>query len=189
MLDNDCDYDHDNDNEKTSSRPTIFAGTRRYVSYSHLDGGTYRFQVRGSNGDGVWNETGTALIITIVPPFWDMWWFKALVGIAGLAALWMLYRYRLKKLVEIERMRVRIAGQPVDLTPTEYRLLRHLAGQPGRPFSRNELIEAVWGYTSDIGSDRTVDVHIRHLREKLEEDAANPRWILTVRGVGYRFGG
>jgi two-component system, OmpR family, alkaline phosphatase synthesis response regulator PhoP len=45
----------------------------------------------------------------------------------------------------------------------------------------------VWGYTGDIGSDRTVDVHIRHLREKLEDDPANPRWLVTVRGVGYKF--
>jgi ligand-binding sensor domain-containing protein/signal transduction histidine kinase len=95
-------------------RDWVFADTRRYVSYSHLDGGTYRFQVRGSNGDGVWNDAGTSLIITIVPPFWDMWWFKTLAGLAGLLALWVLYRYRLKKLVEIERMRVRIASDLHD---------------------------------------------------------------------------
>ena len=49
------------------------------------------------------------------------------------------------------------------------------------------MIEAFWGYTNDIGSDRTVDVHIRHLREKLEDDPANPKWIVTVRGAGYKF--
>jgi DNA-binding response OmpR family regulator len=53
--------------------------------------------------------------------------------------------------------------------------------------SRSEIIERVWGYSGDIGSDRTVDVHIRHLRQKLEDDAANPRWIQTIRGVGYTF--
>jgi DNA-binding response OmpR family regulator len=89
--------------------------------------------------------------------------------------------------VDMERLQVTRAGRLVDLTPTEFRLLRYLVGNPNRPFSRSELIEAVWGYASDIGSDRTVDVHIRHLREKLEDDPANPRWVVTVRGIGYKF--
>lgn len=87
----------------------------------------------------------------------------------------------------LERLQVMRRGQPVDLTPTEFRLLRYLVSHPNRPFSRDALIEAVWGYESDIGSDRTVDVHIRHLREKLEDDPSNPRWLVTVRGVGYKF--
>ncbi|MGB6034421.1 MAG: two-component regulator propeller domain-containing protein, partial [Bacteroidota bacterium] len=95
-------------------RGWVVAGNRRFVSYSHLNGGTYRFQVRGTNSDGVWNDTGTSLIITIVPPVWEMWWFEALLGIAALLALWTLYRFRLKKLVEIERMRVRIASDLHD---------------------------------------------------------------------------
>ena len=89
--------------------------------------------------------------------------------------------------VDMERLLVTRRGKLVDLTPTEFRLLRYLVSNPGRPCSRVELIEAVWGYASDIGSDRTVDVHIRHLRKKLEDDPANPRWIVTVRGVGYKF--
>ena len=68
-------------------------------------------------------------------------------------------------------------------------MLRYLAENSRRPVSRAALIEAVWGYASDVGSDRTVDVHIRHLREKLEDDPANPQWIATVRGVGYKFEG
>ena len=78
-------------------------------------------------------------------------------------------------------------GQPVELTPIEFRLLRYLASNPGRPFSREQLIETMWGYDSEVGSDRTIDVHMRHLRQKLEEDPANPRWLVTVRGVGYKF--
>ena len=76
-------------------------------------------------------------------------------------------------------------GQAIDLTPTELRLLTHLAYSQGRPFRRSQLIEAVWGYTSDVDNERTVDVHIRHLRQKLEDDPSNPRWIVTVRGAGY----
>jgi DNA-binding response OmpR family regulator len=89
--------------------------------------------------------------------------------------------------VDLARLQVRRGGQPVDLTPTEFRLLRHLVLHPNRPFTREELIEAVWGYEGTIGSPRTVDVHIRHLREKLEADPAQPRWLVTLRGVGYLF--
>jgi DNA-binding response OmpR family regulator len=89
--------------------------------------------------------------------------------------------------VDLEQLRVSRDGNDVFLTPTEFRLLRYLIENPRRPASRSRLIEAVWGYTNDIGSDRTVDVHIRHLREKLENDPANPRWIVTVRGAGYKF--
>lgn len=89
--------------------------------------------------------------------------------------------------LDLERLQVRRGGNPVELTPTEFRLLRYLVSNPQRPFSRAELIETIWGYDSDIGSERTVDVHIRHLREKLEDDPTNPRWLVTVRGVGYKF--
>jgi DNA-binding response OmpR family regulator len=89
-------------------------------------------------------------------------------------------------ILDLERLQARRNGRPVDLTPTEFRLLRYLARNPGRPFSRDQLIEAVWGYESDVGSERTVDVHVRHLRQKLEPDPANPRHLLTVRGIGYK---
>jgi DNA-binding response OmpR family regulator len=89
--------------------------------------------------------------------------------------------------LDLEQLRVSRAGQHVDLTPTEFRLLRYLVAHPNRPFTRDALIEAIWGYDSDIGSDRTVDVHMRHLREKLEHDPGNPRWLVTVRGIGYKF--
>ena len=92
-------------------------------------------------------------------------------------------------IIDLEQLHVTRAGEPVFLTPTEFRLLRYLVENPRRPVSRAALIEAVWGYASDIGSDRTVDVHIRHLREKLENDPANPKWIVTVRGAGYKFEG
>ncbi len=89
--------------------------------------------------------------------------------------------------LDLELLRVTRAGQVIYLTPTEFRLLRYLTNHPDRPISREHLIEAVWGYDSDIGSDRTVDVHMRHLRQKLEPDPADPRWLVTVRGIGYKF--
>jgi DNA-binding response OmpR family regulator len=89
--------------------------------------------------------------------------------------------------LDLEALRVTRAGEPVFLTPIEFKLLRYLASHPDRPVSREGLVKAVWGYDSIVGSDRTVDVHIRHLRQKLEDDPANPQWITTVRGLGYVF--
>jgi DNA-binding response OmpR family regulator len=89
--------------------------------------------------------------------------------------------------VDLERLLVCRQGRLVELTPTEFRLLRYLVTHSNRPLSREALIEAVWGYDSSIGSLRTVDVHMRHLRKKLEEDPSSPRWLVTVRGVGYKF--
>lgn len=89
--------------------------------------------------------------------------------------------------VDAERLLVSKSGRPIDLTPTEFRLLNHLLSNAGRPLSRDHLIETVWGYDSELDYDRTVDVHMRRLRQKLEDDPANPRYLLTVRGVGYKF--
>jgi DNA-binding response OmpR family regulator len=80
---------------------------------------------------------------------------------------------------------VRRNGQDVHLTKTEFRLLVELASSPGRVFSREVLLERVWGY-GYFGDGRLVDVHIRRLRTKVENDPANPRHVVTVRGLGYK---
>jgi DNA-binding response OmpR family regulator len=81
------------------------------------------------------------------------------------------------------------AGQPLHLTPTEFRLLIILVQHNGQVLSRTQLLDLVWGWTPDVESEKTVNVHIRRLREKIEPDPANPTMILTVPGMGYRFGG
>ncbi len=88
--------------------------------------------------------------------------------------------------LDLERMQVTRGDRLLELTPIEFRLLRHMAANRGRPFTREQLVEAVWGLESQVLDDRTVDVHIRHLREKIEDDPAEPRWLVTVRGVGYK---
>jgi DNA-binding response OmpR family regulator len=75
----------------------------------------------------------------------------------------------------------------LNLTPTEFRLLTLLAQHQGQALSRRQILDAVWGYTADIESERTVNVHIRRLREKIEPDPGQPSLILTVPGIGYRF--
>ena len=80
---------------------------------------------------------------------------------------------------------VRRAGEPVTLTTKEYDLLVRFLTHPGRAFRREELLESVWGWS--IGDTSTVTVHVRRLREKVEDDASAPRHLTTVRGVGYRW--
>jgi DNA-binding response OmpR family regulator len=88
--------------------------------------------------------------------------------------------------VDVARRTVEVEGRPVQLTYVEFELLRTLASQPGKVFSRKALLEELWG-GSDYREPRTIDVHVRHLREKLERDPSDPEYIHTVRGVGYRF--
>lgn len=83
--------------------------TRRYVSYTHLPPGDYTFRVRAANLDGVWNETGTAIRVIITPPLWLRWWFLLLAGAALLGLLYLLYLYRVRRLLAVERTRSRIA--------------------------------------------------------------------------------
>jgi DNA-binding response OmpR family regulator len=77
-------------------------------------------------------------------------------------------------------------GLPVNLTPIEFRLFAYLARHRGQVLSRAQIVEAVWGYTSDLDSEQTVNVHIRRLREKVETDSSRPALILTVPGQGYK---
>ena len=76
-------------------------------------------------------------------------------------------------------------GKALDLTYVEFELLRTLVAQPGKVFSRRALLQAIWG-DSAYREPRTIDVHVRHLREKIERDPGEPELILTVRGAGYR---
>ena len=88
--------------------------------------------------------------------------------------------------IDVPRRTVEVRGQQAQLTFVEFELLRVLAGAPGRVFSRRQLLERLRG-GADYREPRTIDVHVRHLREKIEHDPHEPKLILTVRGVGYRF--
>ncbi len=84
---------------------------------------------------------------------------------------------------------VRRGGEQLNLTPTEYRMLSHLARHRGQALSRAQIVEAVWGFAPDLESEKTVNVHIRRLREKIELKPEEPAIILTVPGIGYRLVG
>jgi DNA-binding response OmpR family regulator len=89
--------------------------------------------------------------------------------------------------IDLERRRVQRDGDRISLTTTEFELLRYLAARPGRVYSRRELLELVRDYDALDQDERTINVHISHIREKIEPDPANPRYIRTVRGAGYAF--
>lgn len=87
-----------------------------------------------------------------------------------------------------EGYEVTLRGEMLELTPKEFELLVYLASHRGKVLSRDQLLNAVWNYEF-IGDSRIVDVHVSHLREKIEEDTRNPVYIKTVRGIGYKFEG
>ena len=88
--------------------------------------------------------------------------------------------------VDLPRMRVSVAGRPVELTPTEFQLLWALMREPGRVFTRGQLLDAVHGVAFE-SYERAIDAHVKNLRKKLEPTPGRPRYLLTVHGVGYRF--
>ena len=88
--------------------------------------------------------------------------------------------------IDKSRRAVKIKGKPIELTAKEFDLLVHFAQHPGRVFTRSQLLDAVWGYGHD-GYEHTVNSHINRLRAKIEENPAQPCYILTVWGVGYKF--
>ncbi len=87
--------------------------------------------------------------------------------------------------VDVDRHEVTVDGRLIDLTPKEFRILLQLVSHPSRVFSRDELLNQVWGEGCEL-EEHTLDVHIHSLRQKIERDPAHPRFITTVRGVGYK---
>ena len=88
--------------------------------------------------------------------------------------------------VDPDRRRVTVGGRPVELTATEFELVEHLARQPGRVFTRSQLLDVIHGLAVE-SYERAIDAHVKNIRRKLEPDPHRPRYLLTVHGVGYRF--
>ncbi len=88
--------------------------------------------------------------------------------------------------VDVPRLRVSVGGRPVDLTPTEFQLLAALVREPGRVFTRGQLLDAVHGVAIE-SYERAIDAHVKNIRKKIEPTPGRPRYLLTVHGVGYRF--
>jgi ligand-binding sensor domain-containing protein/two-component sensor histidine kinase len=92
----------------------IYCGNRRLATYTNLDPGEYIFKVKGSNNDGIWNEQGRSVKIIISPAFWQTFWFKLVIAVVIVTIIFIIYKYRISKILEIERMRTRIASDLHD---------------------------------------------------------------------------
>ena len=88
--------------------------------------------------------------------------------------------------IDTGKMRVTVAGRPVELTPTEFQLLSTLVAEPGRVFTRGQLLDAVHGVAIE-SYERAIDAHVKNIRRKIEPEPGSPRYLLTIHGVGYRF--
>ncbi len=136
----------------------VASAARRFAGYTNLDPGDYVLHVKGSNNDGVWNEQGVALAITITPPYWQTWWFRILAALVLTGLLYAMYRYRVNKLLEIERIRSSIATDlhdDIGSTLTEIALysdvgLRELRAKG--PHKGDGGIARVEALLEDIGS-------------------------------------
>jgi len=89
--------------------------------------------------------------------------------------------------IDLERRRVQRGQRRISLTPTEFEILRHLASRPGRVYTRSELLELLRDYEALDQDEKTINVHVSHLRDKIEDDPSRPVFIQTIRGVGYAF--
>jgi DNA-binding response OmpR family regulator len=90
--------------------------------------------------------------------------------------------------VDVKKFQIKKKGEVLNLTPNEFKVLVALLTNPGQVFTREKLVEKAFGYDYE-GYDRTIDTHIKNIRHKIEDDPKNPQYILTVYGVGYKFGG
>jgi signal transduction histidine kinase len=175
-------------------RGWVQIGNKHEASYTHVPPGEYTFRVKGSNNDGVWNEEGTSVKIIVAPPFWQTWWFRIAMALAGIAFLAALYNYRVSKLLEIERTRQRIARDLHDeigsslscIALTAEMLQKELAtnGLVNRQLARvhetaqrlaRNLKEIVWAI--DPQRDKFGDL-LLHMKEAAEE-------LLGQKGIAY----
>jgi ligand-binding sensor domain-containing protein/signal transduction histidine kinase len=175
-------------------RGWIYAGSRRYAAYTHLPGGTYTFRVKAANGDGVWNNEGTAIRIVIQPPFWEMWWFRIVALLMTAALLYLAYRIRLSRMLAEERLRQRIAqdlhddvGTNLSTIALASRSLSHKRGSGKEATEALERIGAVAQRTTDQMKDivwvlKTNNDSLDNIVAKMREVAAQ----LLV-GIRYKF--
>jgi ligand-binding sensor domain-containing protein/signal transduction histidine kinase len=177
----------------------VEAGHRRLARYTRVPPGQYVFQVIGSNQDGVWNEAGVSLPVVVLPPFWQTWWFRLFLLILFGSALYGIHRLRLAKAIEVERVRLRIAGDLHDDLSSELsgmsmmaELIRRREGLPGEERQRlgelrqksielaESLRDIAWGIHPEHD---TVGAMIRRMRSTAEMLLADVPYVFEVRGL------
>lgn len=173
----------------------IQAGTRRYANYTHLDPGTYTFKVKGSNNDGIWNDTGVALSFTIRPPWWETWWFRIGAGLVFIAAAAWFYNYRVNRLLEIERLRVKIASDlhdDIGSSLTRISIQSELIQEGVEPQEVNSYLKNIASTSRELVSTMSdivwsIDARndlVENLIFKIRDSAVN---TLSPKGIEVRF--
>jgi ligand-binding sensor domain-containing protein len=173
----------------------VQAGTRQYAAYTHLDAGTYTFHVKACNSDGVWNDVGASMTLVITPPVWSTWWFRLLSALLALFAVYALYRYRVHRLLEVERLRRRIARDLHDDIGTNLSamvLASQVAGQQSLP-------QSVQSYVASMSAlARETQEQMRNIVWMLNPKNDSPQMFLTrmkdeaarlLRDIPYTFEG
>jgi ligand-binding sensor domain-containing protein/two-component sensor histidine kinase len=130
-----------------------FAGTRRYANYTNLDPGTYIFKVKGSNNDGLWNETGTSVSIFISPPFWKTWWFILMILFSVALLLAYLHSYKIRQALEMEKLRVKIASDlhdDVGASLTKISMFSDLIKEGTNPARNSELLTRISSLSREL---------------------------------------
>ncbi|MEL6822212.1 MAG: triple tyrosine motif-containing protein, partial [Calditrichota bacterium] len=128
-------------------------GTSRTATYRNLAAGSYTFKVKGCNNDGIWSKSPAQIQLVVHPPYWETWWFRSIILLLSIGLLRLFYRYRVMKLLEIERMRVRIASDlhdDVGSTLTKISLYSDLIRSVANPDERNELLEIIGNKSREL---------------------------------------
>ncbi len=171
------------------------AGTRRYASYTHIPPGSYTFRVRGSNSDGTWNEDGASVRIVISPPFWDTWWFRiaALIFVAGAGTA--IYNYRVNRLLEIERLRVRIASDlhdDIGSSLTKISLQSELIQEGFEPEERENYLRNIASMSRELVTSMSdivwsIDARNDTIESVLDKMKSFASSTLAVKDIGFNF--
>ena len=173
----------------------VTVGTRRFASYTNLDPGEYLFRVKAANADGIWNTEGTSMKLIIHPPFWERWWFQMLV-IGGIAALlFSLHRYRMARLLEIERMRVQIASDlhdDVGATLTKISLYSDVLRSGREPEQQAGLLERIGQMSRELVVTMSdivwsIDARNDHMQDLVDRMQDFAMSVLTAKNIDYFF--
>ncbi|MGH7493795.1 MAG: sensor histidine kinase [bacterium] len=173
----------------------IHSETRRYANYTNLDAGKYTFRVKGANNDEVWNEQGASVNIIITPPFWETWWFRLLAAAGVTGLLTSIYRYRVARLLEMERLRVRIASDlhdDIGSTLTKISLHSELIQYSAEPGEVKESLRKIGAMSRELittMSDIVWSIDARNdtvgdLLDRMREFAAS---VLPARSIAFSF--